>query len=79
MPITTKKYGPFTKIVIKWRITLFRDRQEKDICKIETTPAKEGDERVMGDGCGHSALYETVKKKSSKKNNCVKPLRKIKP
>lgn len=78
VPITTKKYGPFTKIVIKWRISFLRERQEKDICKTETPhPAKEGGERVTGDGCGHSALYETVKKNSYKRN-CFKPLGKIK-
>lgn len=40
-------------------------------------PAKEQGERGMGDGCGHSALHETVKKKSSKRN-CFKPLGKTK-
>lgn len=40
-------------------------------------PAKEGSERVTGNGCDHSALYETVKKNSYKRN-CFKPLGKIK-
>lgn len=41
------------------------------------THKKQGGERGMGDGCGHSALYETVKKKSSKRN-CFKPIGKTK-